>query len=341
MFQRRFQQTGFHLVDTVDRKNDLPYRSLFEQGKKWEVPAGKLGEKFCYHYVSANFGFGSTVVEEWATVWDDFRISGGIPGIVFPLSEYALDFARWGKVTASKNEAILVNPRQEFRRDPLTRLRTYGDFLWYSDEILLDLFREIDPSVEDHIEEPFNRLNVPVDSGTFYMRHFLSSYLRGREQVDHLLVEEIAIQVLRRIVLAANRINNRDCSSRRKATDEAHKRAVHEAKRYIAGHFRDPLKLAEISAAAGVSKTHFCSIFSRLTGSTIHGYVMDLRLREAFLHLPECRGNQTDLALELGFSDGNHLSTAFRNRFGSSPSHLQKRFALHPSKALRNLLLDS
>ena len=82
--------------------------------------------------------------------------------------------------------------------------------------------------------------------------------------------------------------------------------------------------LEEMSAAAGLTPSHFCRVFRKATGLTPHQYVMKTRLDKAQQML-----HQTDLSIamiaeSLGFASQSHFTRAFRQFAGTAPSDFRK-----------------
>jgi AraC-like DNA-binding protein len=82
----------------------------------------------------------------------------------------------------------------------------------------------------------------------------------------------------------------------------------------------EPLRLAEIAAAFGMSPFTLCRLFHRQAGLPVHRYRVRLRLRHALDRLAGGERDLTSLALDLGFSDHSHFTNAFRAEFGVPPS---------------------
>ncbi len=92
------------------------------------------------------------------------------------------------------------------------------------------------------------------------------------------------------------------------------------AKRLIREHLSEPdLRLEDIARACGFSLSYLHKLF-RVEGVTAREYVAEERLQKAHLLLKSGRAaNVTSVALECGFSNMSHFSTAFRAAFGVSP----------------------
>lgn len=77
-----------------------------------------------------------------------------------------------------------------------------------------------------------------------------------------------------------------------------------------------------------MSKYHFIRIFNEQYGMTPHQYVINCRLHRVKQQLKQ--GYQTTkIALELGFSDINHLNRQFRRVFGITPHQYQNQFLIN------------
>jgi AraC family transcriptional regulator len=80
------------------------------------------------------------------------------------------------------------------------------------------------------------------------------------------------------------------------------------------------LNLATLAAESGYSRAHFLRTFRAATGQTPHHYLMELRLAKAQALISNRSMPLIDIAAACGFSSHAHLTTAFRSRFGLSPS---------------------
>jgi AraC-like DNA-binding protein len=84
------------------------------------------------------------------------------------------------------------------------------------------------------------------------------------------------------------------------------------------------VRLMEISQAVGLSPSHLAAIFKRTERTTIHQYLVNLRLRRAASLLAEC-DDLTTLALNLGFASQSHFSNSFRRWAGCTPGKYRAR----------------
>jgi AraC family transcriptional regulator len=80
------------------------------------------------------------------------------------------------------------------------------------------------------------------------------------------------------------------------------------------------LDLATLAAESGYSRAHFLRTFRAATGQAPHRYLIELRLEKAQALVRRTSTPLIDIAAACGFSSHAHLTTAFRSRFGVSPS---------------------
>lgn len=95
---------------------------------------------------------------------------------------------------------------------------------------------------------------------------------------------------------------------------------LRKVQRYIGDHLDDDLTLDQLADVAGISKHHFSHLFKESMGVSPYQYVIRRRLDEAKHLLVRTDLSITRVALRTGFSSHSHLSKAFRNVEGVSPS---------------------
>jgi AraC family transcriptional regulator len=99
---------------------------------------------------------------------------------------------------------------------------------------------------------------------------------------------------------------------------------VRRIKEFIASATHARVRLAEISEAVGASPSHLAATFKESEQTTIHRYLVNLRLSRAASLLAGC-DDLTTLALNLGFASQSHFSNAFRKWAGCPPGTYRER----------------
>jgi len=92
------------------------------------------------------------------------------------------------------------------------------------------------------------------------------------------------------------------------------------------------LTLSVLAAECGYSRAHFSRLFTAATGQTPHRYVLERRLERAKSLLERRTLSLLEIAFACGFSSHAHFSTAFRSRYGLSPSACRR----NPQNAASN-----
>ncbi|HEY3861589.1 MAG TPA: AraC family transcriptional regulator [Verrucomicrobiae bacterium] len=96
---------------------------------------------------------------------------------------------------------------------------------------------------------------------------------------------------------------------------------------FMKGHLSEPLKVATLAAVANLSRSHYTSLFQKVTGYGPVSYLNHLRMQQA-VHLL----NTTDFSVkqisgQLGFSDQFYFSRYFRKIHNHSPSEHRRRYS--------------
>ncbi|HEX3761551.1 MAG TPA: AraC family transcriptional regulator [Kofleriaceae bacterium] len=84
--------------------------------------------------------------------------------------------------------------------------------------------------------------------------------------------------------------------------------------------YAEPTSLGELADATGYSMFHACRVFRATTGTTIHGFRRELRLRHALARVLDGDEPLAEIALAVGFASQSHLTNQFRARFGITPA---------------------
>jgi AraC-like DNA-binding protein len=253
-----------------------------------------------------------------------FRDSGPTKchDFVFPRTTVWIQHQGKRPFVADPNVVTFYNRGQAYVRFPLSPEGDRSDYFSVEPTTLCEVVRVHDAEAASSPDGPFRFDHGWSDPETYVVQRRLVRYLLETPRPDPLLVEEEALRILERVV--ANAYGSRPGMppvARPGARDEL----VERTKAVIATRALEPLSLQTIASEAGSSVFHLCRAFRRGTGSTLHGYLTQVRLRLAIERLLEERVSLTELALDLGFSSHSHFTAAFRRSFGEPPSRLRRR----------------
>ena len=95
---------------------------------------------------------------------------------------------------------------------------------------------------------------------------------------------------------------------------------------YFHSHTSDPISLAAVSRAAGLSPFHFHRSFTQAFQQTPHNYLTRLRLSRA-RHMMQAGSSVLDACLEVGFSSPSTFARLFRSHYGELPSSVRRKLA--------------
>jgi AraC-like DNA-binding protein len=104
-------------------------------------------------------------------------------------------------------------------------------------------------------------------------------------------------------------------------TDYDKERLVY-ARDYLIQHMEMPPNLSQLARTTGINEYKLKRGFKELFGNTVFGYLSEIRLELAKSDLQERKKSVTEIAFSLGYSSVPHFSTAFKKKFGVSPTTL-------------------
>jgi AraC family transcriptional regulator len=142
----------------------------------------------------------------------------------------------------------------------------------------------------------------------------LKAELEARDSGGRLYAEglgrALAAQLLRRFECLGRGQSDRGLTRRQR-------RAVTD---YIEQHIAADLSLRELADIAGVSASHFRSLFKESMGVPPHQYVIQRRVRHATRMLMRGAPRLSEVALRTGFADQSHMARCMRRLLGMTPS---------------------
>jgi AraC family transcriptional regulator len=135
---------------------------------------------------------------------------------------------------------------------------------------------------------------------------------------DRLLIDCIMQTLVDRIIILNA---TRPASSRgRESLSLPKRRRVLD---YIRTYYMRGLSLAELSAVAGLSRSHFLRAFRNAVGASPHAFLMMYRLHKSAEMMRQSTLALSDIAAATGFSSHAHMTTSFRQWTGFTPNELR------------------
>jgi AraC-like DNA-binding protein len=241
--------------------------------------------------------------------WQQDNYVGDIAHIAFPATPVWIG-ARGGDLAlAGPNHAMFFNAGDVFQR---RRFNGQGD---------RNHFMVV---AADTMHEWLRGARFPKAVGKLLPRPYLTAWAIKRaicEGVDGLAVEEKLLELGHATVKGAfGRIDERPVRRRSRTPP-----VVEEAKALLTARYNERLTLDEVGRAVNVSPFHLARSFRRHTGSTLHEYRTQLRLRAALDRLTAGDEDLVVIARAVGYSSHSHLTASFRRVFGVPPSRVRRR----------------
>lgn len=100
---------------------------------------------------------------------------------------------------------------------------------------------------------------------------------------------------------------------------------VRAASEILLRDLRNPPALEELAKLVGTHEKRLSRVFRDNLGQTVFEYLRDTRLQTAQRFLVETSMGIGDIAEEIGFSTAGNFATAFRERFGITPSEWRRQ----------------
>ena len=140
----------------------------------------------------------------------------------------------------------------------------------------------------------------------------------GREIIMRSLVEQLLVHLLRSYSMP--RLSEELELSRVGLVDRRIRRSVE----LMHTQLDQDLTLKELAAASYLSPFHFARVFKKLTGSSPHNYLANIRATRAQLLLAETDLSVTEIGARVGYLSGSHFTKAFRIATGATPREFRK-----------------
>ena len=103
-------------------------------------------------------------------------------------------------------------------------------------------------------------------------------------------------------------------------------RRVQKVKTFIDAHYREDIRLAQLSDIAGMSDSSFSRFFKLHTGRNLSDYIIDLRLGHACRQLVDSTDSVAEICYASGFNNLSNFNRIFRKRKGCSPSEFRENY---------------
>jgi AraC family transcriptional regulator len=265
-----------------------------------------------YTYRGDDFALGAFCCARRDPLWTQLNWIGEGHHIVFPTTSVGICVMSEDPVLAGPNHVVLYNPGDQYKRQLVSAEGDRSIFMVVRPERLrahAGLSRSLDGS-----RLRFGSRLVPLRSRAHLVRWGLVRYLSAESSPDSALVEDACCFILDAVLAAAE-------DSRQTA---AHHPVVNQAKAFLVRSFAEPVTLGQIAKELFVSPFHLARLFKAETGYTLHGYMIQLRLRRALDLLADPHLEVSQVGARVGFTTHSHFTESFRKAFHVTPSSVRR-----------------
>jgi len=158
-----------------------------------------------------------------------------------------------------------------------------------------------------------------MDPKLQYVAWALKSELESRDPYDRIYAEGLGVALTTQLLRRFARI-------RRVPARGLSRRQLRAVVDYVEQHLSSDLSLHELGGVAGVSASHFKSLFKDSTGLPPHKYVIRRRVERATHLLARGNPHLSEVALQAGFADQSHMARCMRRVLGVTPSTLLRQY---------------
>ena len=145
---------------------------------------------------------------------------------------------------------------------------------------------------------------------------------------DRVIIEELIFEVIGhvlRLLRVRHQALLRLSNHKNTTLDDLVPRLM-QARQYIEAQYLEPVKTKHVAHQVALSEYHFARLFKTAFDTTVHQYVIQLRLKTARHLLESTQLPVTDVSLSVGYNSLSAFIHAFRNQIGMTPSQYQTLF---------------
>jgi AraC-like DNA-binding protein len=220
----------------------------------------------------------------------------------------------------NQNHVVLHHPGSEYRRDRFQDVGYRCLFLIPCSSLIRQVASEVDPDAAESTVVRFENKSGPLDAHTFRLSRVAAQYLKAPGS-DPALAREALYEILRGAV-SASHAGAPSRPVRSPATRRVRRETVEGAKEMLVDRMAEPVSLDELAGDLYTSSYHLARIFRAATGFSVHGYLVQLRLRTGFDRIQSETDDIGRVGRSLGYRSHSHFTASFRRTFGLPPSRL-------------------
>ena len=155
-------------------------------------------------------------------------------------------------------------------------------------------------------------------------------YLRKNKQLSHIFEEFYAIpepvrkgylkvKVLE-VLLFLTGMELPEYDNPRRKLSKAQIQIARDAHAWLAAHMNEHITIAALAQQFGISQTQLKDSFRLVYGTSVQGFICELKMKAAAGILTQTDRKIADIAAEFGYANASKFSTAFQRIMGMTPA---------------------
>ncbi len=268
------------------------------------------------------------------------QFSGGgpqrCPFIAFPRSSVRITRLGARPLVYTPNTISLHNIGDIYCRDAISKDGERCDWIAVAPALLREIAALRGVVADD--DRIFDVALAPATPAVYAAQRALFRSLRTNPAMSTLEVEESTLAIVDAVFRAArSRAGN---AGKRVAIERrffGRAPAIVEATlTLLATEYHGALSVDTISTRVHCSPGYLSRLFRRSTGFTLHEYQQQLRLRASLELLLDPAYGLSEVAMQLGFANHSHFTSAFRRQFGMTPTEFGRNASVSLLKLLQS-----
>jgi AraC-like DNA-binding protein len=257
------------------------------------------------------------------------RVSDGAMLIAFPGTAVLIHQVEHRPIVADSMRAVTYAPGSVYRRAVVSPEGDHCSYMAFDARLAAEAAAPFDRAAEG--EPATFRFPFPVvsmETADFMLKQRVRSRL-AQTDFDEGEVRERLYLLIERAIHSGYRASGASLPSRaqRQATRREHSDLVENVRELIGRDPGAPLSIDQVAAGVGASAFHLSRVFQRETGTSVHSYRTQLRLR-ASVERVAAGDRLADVAQDLGFASQAHFADRFRRAYGAPPAAWRRQLAI-------------
>jgi AraC-like DNA-binding protein len=249
------------------------------------------------------------------------RVTDGVALIAFPGSAVLIHQLEHQPLVADAMRAVVYSPGSVYRRAVVSPEGDNCSYMAFDARLAAEAaarFDDVATSDPERYRFPFAAASIATPE--FLLKQRVRSRLADLD-VDAGEVRERLYWLIDHAVASGYRSLGAAplAAPQRTATRREHRDLVEGVRDLIGRDLRAPLSIDQLADGVAASPFHLSRVFRRETGSSVHGYRTQIRLR-ASVERVAAGDRLADVAQDLGFASQAHFADRFRRTYGVPPA---------------------